>query len=94
MTKRWLWVPLAFFALAGWAFGEPALTEVQKLRAQVQMLNERVLQLEYQLSTCTAQQQALRLAESRRVLERDVPPGFTLDWQTLTLKPAVIEPDK
>ena len=82
--------PLALLLVAGGVTGQeaPQLTEVQRLRAQLHQTQEQLLQAQYQLATCTAQAQAVKLAEGRRQLERDLTPtGFVLDWQTLTLTP-------
>lgn len=66
----------------------PTLTEVQKLKAQLQQAQEQLLQAQYQLATCEAQTRAARLGEARRTLEQELTvEGFVFDWQTLSFKP-------
>lgn len=66
----------------------PTLTEVQKLKAQLQQTQEQLIQAQYQLATCQAQAQVERLNAGRAALERELTqPGYEFDWQSLTFKP-------
>lgn len=90
-------VALAFVTPV-WATSD-ALSDVQRLRAEVHALKGQLLEARYQLATCQAQQQAASLATERQALEaefRDVlapPAGAVFDWQTLTFTPPPSPPD-
>ena len=69
--------------LALTAYAQADLTEAQQLKVEAQLLKERLVQVEYQLATCEAQQRARMLTSSRSAIEREVvPEGYALDWQT------------
>lgn len=89
----WVWLVLVVVgvtAMQAGADSNAALSDVQRLRAEVHALKGQLLEARYQLATCEAQQHATALARERQALEaefRDAlapPEGAIFDWQTLT----------